>query len=71
MTPSIFVVDPKTSTLVSKSVKVGSMQGALISITDGIAIGDRVVIAGVSFMRDGDKVTLIKQVEQADPATAP
>ena len=71
MSPTIFVVDPETNSLKAKVVKVGSMQGEQIRITDGIDIGDRVVIAGVAFMREGDKVTLMKLVEQADPATAP
>lgn len=71
MSPTIFVVDPKTSTLLARQVKVGSMQGEQIFVTDGLELGDRVVTAGVSFMREGDKVTLMKVVEQADPASAP
>lgn len=71
MKPTIFVVDPQSNTLKSKVVKVGRMEGSNIQVTDGIEIGDRVVIAGISFMREGDKVSLMKQVEQADPTTAP
>lgn len=71
MSPTIFVVDPQTSTLKERVVKVGSMEGSHIQVTDGIEIGERVVVAGISFMREGEKVSLIKQVEQADPSTAP
>ena len=71
MKPTVFVVDPESSTLQAKVVKVGSMVGSSIQVTEGVTIGDRVVIAGISFMREGDKVSLMKEVEQADPATAP
>lgn len=71
MKPTIFVVDPKSNTLKAKTVKIANMQGLNIQITEGIKAGDRVVVAGVSFMRDGDKVTIMKDVEQADPITAP
>lgn len=71
MHPTIFVVEPESNTLQARSVKVGSMEGGNIQVTAGVEIGDRVVIAGIAFMREGDKVTLIKPVEQADPATAP
>lgn len=71
MQPTIFVVDPESSTLKAKVVKVGSMIGSNIQVTEGVAIGDRVVIVGISFMREGDKVNLMQNIEQADPATAP
>ena len=71
MKPTIFVVDPQSSTLKAKTVKVGSMQGLNIQVIKGVEAGDRVVIAGISFMRDGDKVTVMQDIEQADPATAP
>lgn len=71
MEPTIFVVQPDTNVLKEKVVKVGSMNGSNIQIIEGLAIGDRIVVAGVSFMRVGDKVSLIAQVEQADPVTAP
>lgn len=71
MTPTIFVVDPKSSTLKTKTVEIGSLEGLNVQIIDGVEPGDRVVVAGISFMRDGDKVTVMSDVEQADPATAP
>ena len=71
MKPTVFVVDPESNTLKAKEVKVGSMVGSNIQVTGGVEIGERVVSAGIAFMREGDKVSLMKEVEQADPATAP
>lgn len=71
MQPTVFIVDPESNTLKSRKVSVGSMERGNIQVTDGLEPGDRVVIAGISFVREGDKVNLMKHVEQADPATAP
>ncbi|HEY5716427.1 MAG TPA: efflux RND transporter periplasmic adaptor subunit [Psychromonas sp.] len=71
MKPTVFVVDPESKKLIAKVVRVGSMVGRSIKVTEGLATGDRVVIAGISFMREGEEVSLMEQVEQADPATAP
>lgn len=71
MKPTVFVVDPESYTLKAKEVKVGSMVGSKIQVTDGLEIGEHVVSAGIAFMREGDKVILMKEIEQADPATAP
>ncbi|WP_354623272.1 efflux RND transporter periplasmic adaptor subunit [Psychromonas sp. MME2] len=71
MNPVVFVVQPETNMLKEQAVKVGSMRGSNIEVTEGVNVGDRIVIAGVSFMRDGDKVSLMPFVEQADIMTAP
>jgi len=71
MTPTIFIVDPETSTLKAKAVKVAAMSGSNIQVIEGVDAGDRIVVAGIAFMNDGEKVTLMPEVEQADPATAP
>lgn len=71
MEPTVFVVKQDANILTEKVVKVGSMHGSNIQILDGLSIGDRLVVAGVSFMREGDKVSFIAQIEQADPVTAP
>lgn len=71
MTPTVFIVNPETSKLEAKAIKVGSMFASNIQVIEGLELGDQVVVAGVSFMREGDQVSLMKEVEQADPATAP
>jgi RND family efflux transporter MFP subunit len=40
----------------SRPVEVGSVQGGDIEITKGLEPGDRIAVAGVSFLRDGMKV---------------
>jgi RND family efflux transporter MFP subunit len=47
------------------SVKVGTMRGNRIQVTDGLTEGQRVVVAGVPFLYKGLKVTLMKSSEQA------
>lgn len=56
----VFKYDPDTS--VVRKVPVSSdeiVSGNLISITNGIAAGDIIAAAGVSFLRDGQRVTLL------------
>lgn len=71
MKPTVFIVDLESKKLLAKEVKVAGMVGGNIKVTEGLEIGDRVVIAGISFMREGEEVSLMEQVEQADPETAP
>jgi RND family efflux transporter MFP subunit len=71
LTPMVFIVDPETNTLQEKTVQVADMFGDKIKVTEGISLGDRIVVAGIAFMRDGQEVTLLPDVEQADPKTAP
>jgi RND family efflux transporter MFP subunit len=61
--PIIWIVDEKTMTVSSKPVKVGEMTEDSINVT-GVDLGDRVVIAGAAFMREGMKVTLLQTGEQ-------
>lgn len=65
--PQVWVVDAQTMTVKPRSVKVGAMSGASIDILEGLAGGDRVVIAGAPFLVEGMKVTLMPEVEQAEP----
>ena len=41
------------------------MSGRSIAVQDGLKEGERVVVAGVSFLRDGMKVRLMPDKEQA------
>jgi multidrug efflux system membrane fusion protein len=40
----------------SRPVTLGPVTGGDVIVTGGIAVGDRVAIAGTSFLRDGMKV---------------
>jgi multidrug efflux pump subunit AcrA (membrane-fusion protein) len=40
------------------TVLAGDIRGNLVEVYDGLAAGDRVVVAGVAFLRDGMPVRL-------------
>ncbi len=71
LSPTVFIVNPESSTIQARAVKVADMTGSEIKVVEGINIGERVVTAGIAFLREGQKVTVLPDVEQADPATAP
>jgi len=61
---TVWVVDEKTMTVNPKKVKPGLMIGDTMQV-DGLASGERVVIAGAPFLRNNMKVTLLETGEQA------
>ncbi len=64
--PRVWVVDSQTMTVEPRPVEVGRMQGDEIEVSEGIEAGDRLVIAGVPFLVEGMKVTLLPDLEQAE-----
>ena len=44
------------------------MVGSSIEVLEGLEPGLRVVTAGAAYLSEGQKVTLLKQTEQAEPA---
>jgi multidrug efflux system membrane fusion protein len=58
---SVFVYDSETSTVSKRSVRTGGVRGNSIAILDGLAEGEIIAIAGVSFLRDGQQVTLLDE----------
>jgi multidrug efflux pump subunit AcrA (membrane-fusion protein) len=65
--PRVWVVDEQSMTVAPRAVQVGRMLGDLIEVTDGLKPGERIVTAGVPFLTDGMKATLIPDREQAEP----
>ena len=63
----VWTVDEKTMTVHETSISVGRMLGSSIAVTGGLEIGSRIVTAGAAFLAEGMKVTLMKEVEQAEP----
>jgi len=61
--PNVWVVDETTMTVSSKPVKAGTMTSNRITVS-GLEPGERIVIAGAAFMREGMKVTLLQTGEQ-------
>lgn len=62
--PEAWIVEPKTMTVAPRGVAVGNLRGDTIEVTSGLAPGDRIVVAGTAFLREGMKVTLLPQAEQ-------
>ncbi len=54
--PYVWVIDPKTSTVVRTPVRVGAYGQERVSILEGLKEGDWVVAAGVQVLIDGQKV---------------
>jgi RND family efflux transporter MFP subunit len=61
--PTVWIVDETTMTVRSKPVKAGAMTSNRITVS-GLEPGERIVIAGAAFMREGMKVTLLQTGEQ-------
>lgn len=55
----VYVYDASTSTVRKTEVQEAGLLGDQVIITSGIAPGDVVVVAGVPFLRDGQRVTLM------------
>ena len=56
-----FVYDPGTSTVKKTAIRSRGSENKEIIIYEGLAAGDIIVVAGVSFLADGMKVKLLKQ----------
>ena len=67
LNPHVWVVDQESMTVNPRPVKVGRMWGNQIEVNEGIEPGDRLVTAGVPFLVEGMKVTLLPDLEQAAP----
>jgi multidrug efflux system membrane fusion protein len=55
----VYLVDNQSSTVRKAAVQTKGIQGDEVVIVDGIASGDVLVVAGVPFLRDGQKVKLM------------
>jgi RND family efflux transporter MFP subunit len=56
-----FVYDPETSTVKKTAVRSRGTENKKAIVYEGLAAGDIIAVAGVSFLADGMKVKLIKQ----------
>jgi multidrug efflux system membrane fusion protein len=56
-----FVYDPRTSTVKKTRVRSRGMENKKAIVSEGLADGDIIAVAGVSFLADGMKVKLMKQ----------
>ncbi len=57
----VFVFDPQTSTVKRQPVSgTGLVEGNRLMVTEGLAGGEIIAVAGVSFLEDGQKVKLLE-----------
>jgi multidrug efflux pump subunit AcrA (membrane-fusion protein) len=56
-----FVYDPDTSTVKKTPVRSHGTQNKKVIVDEGLAAGDIIAVAGVSFLADGMEVKLMKQ----------
>jgi multidrug efflux pump subunit AcrA (membrane-fusion protein) len=54
----LFVFDPAAQIVKRRDVPISGMTGNRVFVTDGLQDGDRIVTAGVAFLRDGQKARL-------------
>ncbi|MBE9475794.1 MAG: efflux RND transporter periplasmic adaptor subunit [Proteobacteria bacterium] len=59
----IYVYDPETSTVNVRHVMMNGISENSLLVVEGLDVGERVAIAGVSFLRDGQKVKLLLDSE--------
>jgi RND family efflux transporter, MFP subunit len=59
----VFRFDPSTSTVERVAVQAarGNLDGNLVGVSSGVQAGDIIAAAGVSFLRDGQAVTLLSE----------
>lgn len=63
----VWVLDPQTMTVNKRPVRVGTMVGDRIQVTEGLAGGDEIIAVGAPHMAEGMRVTRMAETEQAAP----
>lgn len=56
---AVFVYDEKSQTVNKRIISIAGIRDNSVIVVDGIGPGDRVAVAGVSFLREGQKVKLL------------
>lgn len=62
---TVFVYDSGSSTVKKRAITVGGVRDNRLVVTEGIAAGDIVASAGISYLVDGERVKLLPLEEQA------
>jgi len=58
---SVFIYDAESSTVRKNPIRTGGVGDNAIAVLEGLDEGDIIATAGVSFLRDGQQVTLLDQ----------
>ena len=64
-TATVFLYDPASSTVKRHQIAVGGIRDNNLIVTSGLASGDIVASAGVSYLVDRQKVKLLPLAEQS------
>ena len=67
--PAVFVIRDKKAVRVP--VKLGYADGEFVEVREGVKVGDQVVTAGKTALREGGEVQVINGAAPAKPAVAP
>lgn len=60
---SVFLYDPDTSTLMRVPIEIRDVLGANVAIAAPLSDGDIIAAAGVEFLHDGQRVTLLRSAD--------
>jgi multidrug efflux pump subunit AcrA (membrane-fusion protein) len=58
---SVFVYDSETSTVQKRPIRTGGVGENTVAVLEGLEADDIIATAGVSFLRDGETVTLLDE----------
>lgn len=64
--PMVWMMKSDDQTVTATAVQVGQLRDSQIEIISGVSRGDRIVAAGVNFLQEGEKVTVMKAVTQEE-----
>ncbi|MEE3625771.1 efflux RND transporter periplasmic adaptor subunit [Nitrospirillum sp. BR 11752] len=62
--PLVFVVDDK-GIVTARNITTGARQDGNIAILSGVKAGDKVVLSGAGYLKDGDLVTVVDKIPDA------
>ena len=65
--PRVWVLDPDSMTVSSRTVEVGRMSGRSIQVFEGLEGGEEIVAVGAAYLAEGMRVTRMLETEQAVP----
>lgn len=58
--PSVWVLDSQSSTVKRRAVKISRLEQNEIRVLSGLKPGERIVIAGAAYLRENEKVSILK-----------
>ncbi len=65
----VYIVNPDNSTVAMRPVTLGTTSGDNVEVSNGLMVGDRVVIDGADKLRDGASITLPAAAAKAEGGT--